>query len=29
MKIIKADIEILSPIDGQEILKRIEQAGRG
>lgn len=28
MKIIKADIEILSPIDGQEILKRIEQAGR-
>lgn len=28
MKIIKADIEILSPIDGQEILRRIEQAGR-
>lgn len=28
MKIIKADVEILTPINGKEILQRIEQAGR-
>lgn len=28
MNIINADVEIMTPIDGQEILKRIEQCGR-
>jgi thymidylate synthase (FAD) len=28
MKLIKADFEIITPINGEEILKRIEQAGR-
>jgi thymidylate synthase (FAD) len=28
MKIIKPDVELITPIDGKIILKRIEQCGR-
>lgn len=28
MRIIKPDVEVISPLDGQEILKKIEQCGR-